>query len=129
SVVKNVARSARCSLISAATRESVAPLDLLRWSATRVEETLTLLSTLPTLWSTLVATSAIPAWRDATSSSLCVLSICTSILLRWSISWCNWPVCCRTCWRKEPTQPSETNSTVPKPPKTHNVCPAVHHPG
>ena len=53
-------------------------LDFLMRSQTRLAETLTLLRTLPTLCSTLVATSAMPAWREATSSCLCTRSSSSS---------------------------------------------------
>ena len=57
-------------------------------------EVLTLLSTLPTLCRTLVATSAMPAWREASTS-------------------CWWfcrmtSVCARTCRRSEPIHPVAT---------------------
>ena len=45
-------------------------------------ETLTLFSTLPTLWRTLVATSDIPAWRETSKSCLCASSSLASASLR-----------------------------------------------
>ena len=59
---------------ASATRASPAHFDFLMRSDTRLAETLTLFSTLPTLCRTFVATSAMPACREATSSCLCTRS-------------------------------------------------------
>ena len=48
----------------------------------RLAETLTLLRTLPTLCNTLVATSAMPACREASISAFCTPSYLASISLR-----------------------------------------------
>ena len=56
-------------------------LELRIFSLTMEQETLTLLRTLPTLWRMLVATSAMPATREASASWRCIASSLTSASL------------------------------------------------
>ena len=67
-------------------RETPGALDCLTRSATRLAEMLTLFRMLPTLCSTLVATSAMPAWREAVISCLCTRSSSSSDRLRSVVS-------------------------------------------
>ena len=99
------------------------------WSKTILMETLTLLSTLPTLWSTLVATSAMPARREARSKSPCAFFNSSSARLRSSISARNSRVPRRTCRRSSPAHASASRRTAPNPPSTQTVCQAVHQEG
>jgi hypothetical protein len=64
-------KSAAFSCSSAATLPSPAALGFLTLSVTSVAEMLTLFSTLPMLCSTLVAISAMPAWREASRNCCC----------------------------------------------------------
>src|SRR5207244_10973773 len=64
------------------TRPSPAARERFRLSPTRFAETLTLLSTLPTLCRTLVATSAMPACLEASRSCCCRMSSRCSAAIR-----------------------------------------------
>src|ERR1035441_9929741 len=74
-----------CSRV--ATRHTPGALDCLTRAATRLSEILTLFRILPTLCRTLVAISAIPAWRDAVISCLWTRSSSRSDSLRSVVSW------------------------------------------
>ena len=81
----------------------------------RLADTFTLLRTLPTLCSTLVATSAMPACREASISAFCTLSILASMFLRAEIS------------SRKPTELTGTPSgvrTIAAVTRTHSSVPS-----